>query len=116
LATNIYDLNDLVTNYVDANIQNWYLSQCNGEWEHSYGVAIDTLDNPGWVVKIDLNKTPWEKAHFEELKFERAPDDWVRCLKEDAQFKGYGDSQKLELILNHFLSQVSIGLTSKQRM
>jgi len=29
-------------------IQDWYRRQCDGDWEHSYGVKIETLDNPGW--------------------------------------------------------------------
>jgi hypothetical protein len=33
-------------------IQDWYKSQCNGEWEHSCGLSIETLDNPGWRVQI----------------------------------------------------------------
>ncbi len=28
-------------------VQRWYLDQCDGEWEHEWGVKIDTLDNPG---------------------------------------------------------------------
>jgi hypothetical protein len=31
----------------------WYLAQCNEDWEHSYGVAIGTLDNPGWSLEVD---------------------------------------------------------------
>ena len=31
----------------------WYLSQCNGDWEHAYGVKIDTLDNPGWTLEVE---------------------------------------------------------------
>jgi hypothetical protein len=38
-------------------LQRWYLGECNGDWEHSYGVRIDTLDNPGWIVTIDLHET-----------------------------------------------------------
>lgn len=25
-------------------LQTWYVSHCNGEWEHTYGVKIDSLD------------------------------------------------------------------------
>jgi hypothetical protein len=32
----------------------WYIKNCNGDWEHQYGVKIETLDNPGWHVEIDL--------------------------------------------------------------
>ena len=38
-------------------LQNWYHSNCDGGWEHLYGVKIDTLDNPGWSVAIDLEDT-----------------------------------------------------------
>jgi len=34
-----------------------YRGQCDGDWEHSYGVKIETLDNPGWLVTIDLTDT-----------------------------------------------------------
>ncbi|MCK7627472.1 immunity 53 family protein [Streptomyces sp. RS10V-4] len=35
----------------------WYSRQCDGEWEHEYGIRIETLDNPGWSVEIDLDET-----------------------------------------------------------
>jgi hypothetical protein len=28
-------------------LMRWYAAHCDGEWEHTYGVVIDTLDNPG---------------------------------------------------------------------
>jgi hypothetical protein len=28
-------------------LQDWHAGQCDGDWEHSYGVDIGTLDNPG---------------------------------------------------------------------
>ena len=51
------------------NILSWiaerYISNCDESWEHSYGVKFDTLDNPGWDVKIDLMETPLENRAFE---------------------------------------------------
>ena len=35
-------------------IQDWYKINCDGDWEHSYGYKIETLDNHGWSVIIDL--------------------------------------------------------------
>jgi hypothetical protein len=35
-------------------LQEWYLEQCDREWEHEYGIKIGTLDNPGWTITIDL--------------------------------------------------------------
>jgi len=88
-------------------IQNWYQSQCDGLWEHGHGLTIGTLDNPGWSVEVELKDTPWEKSVWEDLVFERSPNDWVNCKKKGSEFKGYGDVNKLEFILNHFLAQVS---------
>ncbi|MFE4959105.1 Imm53 family immunity protein [Streptomyces sp. NPDC056653] len=28
-------------------LQNRYAQQCDGDWEHEWGVKIATLDNPG---------------------------------------------------------------------
>ena len=46
-------------------LSRWYLAQCNGDWEHSYGVKIDTLDNPGWWLKIALTDTQMQGRAFE---------------------------------------------------
>ncbi|RRJ95187.1 hypothetical protein Ga0100231_013590 [Opitutaceae bacterium TAV4] len=35
-------------------LSEWYASQCDGDWEHSYGFKISTLDNPGVAIEIDL--------------------------------------------------------------
>jgi hypothetical protein len=38
-------------------LQNWYLAKCDGDWEHEFGISIETLDNSGWMVTIDLSNT-----------------------------------------------------------
>ena len=35
----------------------WYTSMCNGDWEHTYGVFISNIDNPGWSLKVELKDT-----------------------------------------------------------
>ncbi len=49
-------------------LSQWYLAQCDGDWEHTYGVKVGTLDNPGWQLKIDLTGTPMEGHAFERLE------------------------------------------------
>ncbi|PYJ29620.1 MAG: hypothetical protein DMF24_09765 [Verrucomicrobia bacterium] len=49
-------------------LQRWYKAQCDGDWEHSYGVSIGTLDNPRWSLKIDLVDTPLQDKSFTEVK------------------------------------------------
>lgn len=90
-----------------SKLQNWYLSQCNGEWEHGDAIVIETLDNPGWMIKIDLRGTSWEQALWNDLKFDRGSNDWVMCSKKETKFEGYGDPGKLQFILDHFLSQIA---------
>lgn len=58
-------------------LQRWYLAQCDGEWEHSYGIAIDNLDNPGWSVRIDLVGTALRDRPFIDVEIDRSPDDWL---------------------------------------
>lgn len=35
-------------------LQEWYAQMCDGDWEHSFGIKMDTVDNPGWIVSIDI--------------------------------------------------------------
>jgi hypothetical protein len=58
-------------------LQGWYASHCDGDWEHQYGVHIDTLDNPGWTIRIDLVGTELAGRAFERQELHRSEDDWV---------------------------------------
>ena len=60
-------------------LQQWYLSHCNGDWEHQYGISIENLDNPGWHLTVDLVGTELQWREFKELAIERTSEDWVRC-------------------------------------
>ncbi|MCW2877253.1 MAG: uncharacterized protein JWQ95_1353 [Sphaerisporangium sp.] len=71
-----------------AFLQSWYASCCNDDWEHSYGVTIDTLDNPGWHLKIDLVNTPLAGASLDCLEVERTEDDWVQARRDGLRFEG----------------------------
>ena len=84
-------------------IQKWYASQCDGDWEHRWGVSIGTLDNPGWLVKIDLEDTDLGAKVFPEiarLEPERA---WLSCKIVDKQFQGAGGPHMLGDILAAFV-------------
>ncbi len=65
-------------------LQSWYLSQCDTRWEHSYGIEISNLDNPGWSLKIDLLETCLESIPFTEYSYgvgEASSDKWPRLVK-----------------------------------
>ncbi len=83
-------------------LQTWFQRQCNGYWEHAHGVTIETLDQPGWLVTIDLAETPLQDETMEPLHRERSDKDWIDCEVSNAQFLGQGDVLKLGEILQIF--------------
>jgi len=48
-------------------LMNWYVAHFNEDWEHLYGVTIDTLDNPGWSLTVDLEETPPAGKAFDPI-------------------------------------------------
>jgi len=93
-------------NDVLSQLQQWYASQCDGDWEHQYGVKIDTLDNPGWRVTVDVAGTELEGRSFEPLECGLGNDastDWHSLSVKDSKFEGAGDPTKLGFILRTFL-------------
>jgi hypothetical protein len=58
-------------------LQGWYASHADGDWEHSHGVSIGTLDNPGWSVEIDLADTELAGLRFDRREAHRSEDDWL---------------------------------------
>lgn len=72
-------------------LQSWYAENCNGNWEHSQGVNIQTLDNPGWSVVIDLRGTALEARDMPAHTYENDEHDWIFCKVEDGRFLAQGD-------------------------
>ena len=91
-------------------LQTWYARQCNGLWEHSSGVLIESSDNPGWWVRVNLLGTPLHTLPFPEIaegvdaqRFALGPR-WLCCRVQDNMWHGAGDETKLERILETFLA------------
>lgn len=83
-------------------IEEWYKSQCDGEWEHLFGIKIYTLDNPGWRIVIDLSDTVLENKVYDGYQAIINDNDWINCLVKEGCFHGAGDPSKLEEILSQF--------------
>jgi hypothetical protein len=49
----------------------WYSKYCNEDWEHTYGIKIQTIDNPGWSLQISLAETPLAGVNFSPIELER---------------------------------------------
>ncbi len=83
-------------------LQNWYSSQCDGDWEHEYGVKIETVDNPGWYATINLKGTLCENSSFTPIKFETDEINWFFCLIRDKNFESSCSPHNLTKVLQIF--------------
>lgn len=83
-------------------LQEWYTNNCDGEWEHDYGVQIKTLDNPGWLVTIDLYGTELEGLEIPYSLNEISDEIWIGYSIINNVFKGVGTSGELNKIIEIF--------------
>jgi hypothetical protein len=82
-------------------LQQWYYAHCDDTWEHQHGITIQSLDNPGWLVKIDLAGTPLESVNMKTVGQEShinhsgitGDHDWLYCKVEDGFFVGAGEAE-----------------------
>ena len=85
-------------------LQEWYVAHCDDDWEHSFGIKIDTLDNPGWRITIDLEGTPLEGIPFKETKMDYDSEtNWLLCNVENNKFVGACGPMLLENMVSIFL-------------
>lgn len=85
-------------------LQNWYSTMCNGDWEHTYGIEIGNIDNPGWKLVVDLVDTPLYGLSVEKTDFNINHDtDWAFYKVEKGKFTAAGGPKMLEKILSLFL-------------
>jgi Immunity protein 53 len=89
-----------------SRLQDWYVSECNGDWEHSCGITIETLDNPGWLLSVDLTDTSLESASLAPTKSNISDSDWTRVEITEGRFKGTGGATNLEQLIELFFALV----------
>lgn len=88
----------------------WYAAACDGDWEHRFGVSIQSTDNPGWWIKIDLAGTSLASRPFVKVAEGVGADDhpnakrWLVCKVSDRVWHGAGDDTRLEEIVERFLA------------
>ena len=96
-----------------AELQAWYAAQCDGDWEHQDGIEINTLDNPGWRVTINLQGTALEGRRFSAVEENYEDDtDWLRCWVAEQSFQAAGGPTRLTRILRIFLDWSAAGAES----
>jgi hypothetical protein len=84
-------------------IQRWYTINCNGDWEHDYGISITNVDNPGWNVTIILEGTCLKADPVPYVFNQRSITDWFGFSIQENKFEGVGGPENLTEILTYFL-------------
>lgn len=87
-------------------LQLWYQNECNGDWEHGFGIHIITIDNPGWHVQIGITDTELEGLEIAYSLEEKAENDWYGISVKNNKYDAAGDPSKLEFLLEHFRALV----------
>ncbi|MEV6673286.1 Imm53 family immunity protein [Streptomyces sp. NPDC051162] len=77
-------------------LQFWYESQCDEDWEHEFGVRIATLDNPGWIIEIDLIGTTIEGRELRKSKHESPDGRWIWSWSDGEKYHSSCDPFSLE--------------------
>ncbi|WP_052594098.1 Imm53 family immunity protein [Luteipulveratus mongoliensis] len=83
----------------------WTRQRSDDQWTDS-SVVIETVSNPGWIVKVELKGAGLENREFEEIEegVGATPQDrWFCCYIEQGVWKGAGDETQLERIIETFL-------------
>jgi hypothetical protein len=84
-------------------LMSWYDNQCDGVWEHRYGVRIDTLDNPGWLLKVDLIGTSLNGRTFVKRESGLGGNSpWWSCQVTNDQWQGACGPRDLATVIGLF--------------
>ena len=87
-------------------LQQWFQSQCDGDWEHEFGITLQTVDNPGWYLTINLIGTELEGVSFQNIQEDKDDVNWYFCLVRNNVFEASCGPCNLDIILRIFRSWV----------
>jgi hypothetical protein len=92
-------------------LQDWYRCECNGDWEHQYGVVVQTVDNPGWSVTIDLAETAWADVVVARTphEFDETDPNWFQYEIKEGKFRGGCGPSRLPELLSKFFELIGYG-------
>ncbi|WP_199753230.1 Imm53 family immunity protein [Actinoplanes sp. ATCC 53533] len=83
-------------------LANWYAAQCDDDWEHEFGIRLQTLDNPGWNLQIDLVGTELEGQVLGMTRRDLEGGGWIVVAADGALFEVSCDPMSLRLAIHEF--------------
>ena len=101
-------------------LETLYEGECIEAGGHDHGFSIQTLDNPGWLVKAELRRVSQGAATADRVlavlgeppsvkNGNIGGEVWMTCEVRSGQFVGAGDPTQLRTILLQFRSLVEQG-------
>jgi Immunity protein 53 len=85
-------------------LQAWFAAHCDGNWEQEYGVTIETVEEPGWELRVDLVGTRLEGTVLGRQAVARAAEDWCEMWCDGYTFYAVGGPHDLDELLRSFVS------------
>jgi hypothetical protein len=83
-------------------LQEWFSQQCDCDWEHGNGIRVETIDNPGWRIRIDCSGTELQGRLLSRTKLERSEADWLHVWVENDEFNAACGTHNLTEALERF--------------
>jgi len=87
-------------------MQNWFKTNCDGDWEKDEVIQITTLATQGWEVEIDISKTSIANLEITWILNEINRQDWYGVKVENQKFFAAGDTNKLIFLLDLFKQMI----------
>jgi hypothetical protein len=85
----------------------------NGQWEHEDGIVIQTLDNPGWMIRVSLFGTFLQGYNFTAIEEEFSEKNWYVCRVKSGYFEGFGGVDNLENVVGIFYDWFDKALSTR---
>lgn len=85
-------------------LTDWYAAQCDGNWEHGAGISIDSLDNPGWRLSIDIAGTTLRDVSFKMIEYQiENNESWWVCKCDGNIFDAIRGPHDLQSVIYIFI-------------
>ena len=84
-------------------LNRWFLSQCDDDWEHAHSIQVLTTDIPGWSIVIDIQGTELESRPFQTRELKRSDTDYVACWRQPDAWQADCGMNNLKEAIAYFL-------------